>query len=124
MNLINCVLTLVPQQEVENGYLQEIANRNGYVMTACDWWGMSKYDVPVIVEMMAADISDFVIIPDRLTQGMVNALLLMRLLKVNITFNNKFSASTVLSSLTLLHLDVCCRAGLLLTLLLPSMGFQ
>ena len=84
VNIINSVLPLVPQQEVENEYLQEIANRNGYVMTACDWWGMSKYDVPVIVEMMAMDISDFVIIPDRLTQGMVNALLLMRLLKVNI----------------------------------------
>ena len=51
-------------------------------MIACDWWGMSKYDVASVVEMLITDVSDFVIVPDRLTQGMINALLLMRLMKV------------------------------------------
>lgn len=70
------------QDEVEDGYLQEIADRHGYVLVACDWWGLADYDVAAIVTMMATDISDFVMVPDRLTQGMVNALTLMRLMKV------------------------------------------
>jgi hypothetical protein len=69
------------QDEVESTYLQEIANTSGYVMAACDWWGMTQYDVPAIVEMLALDLSNLVILPDRLTQGMINALLLMRLMK-------------------------------------------
>ena len=64
------------------GYLQEQANRYGYVMAACDWWGMSSEDVPAVVAMTAGDLSDFAIIPERLTQGVLNALVLMRILKV------------------------------------------
>ena len=71
------------QKEVEDGYLQEIADTHGYVLVACDWWGMAEYDVPAIVVMMSTDLSDCVIVPDRLTQGMVNALTLMRLMKVH-----------------------------------------
>ena len=43
---------------------------------------MSEFDEPAVVYMMAMDIGDFGIIPERLTQGMVNALLLMKMLKV------------------------------------------
>ena len=62
--------------------MQEIADRHGYGLVACDWWGMADYDVSAIVAMMATDLADFVMVPDRLTQGMVNALALMRLMKV------------------------------------------
>ena len=51
-------------------------------MAACDWWGMSSEDVPAVVAMTAGDLSDFAIIPERLTQGVLNALVLMRILKV------------------------------------------
>ena len=51
-------------------------------MAACDWWGMSSEDVPAVVVMASGDLSDFGIIPERLTQGILNALLLMRILKV------------------------------------------
>lgn len=64
------------------GYLQEQANRYGYVLAACDWWGMSSEDVPAVVTMTSTYLSDFAIIPERLTQGILNALLLMRILKV------------------------------------------
>ena len=70
------------QSEVETGYLVSQANKYGYILFACDWWGMSKLDVPFIATMIGTDISDFRIIPDRLTQGMVNAHLLMKLVKV------------------------------------------
>jgi hypothetical protein len=69
------------QSEVESGYLQEQADRYGYVMFACNWWGMDRSDVPLIVEMVALNLSNFRIVPDRLHQGMLNALSLMRLVK-------------------------------------------
>ena len=70
------------QTEVESGYLQSQANRYGYVLAACDWWGMAEFDEPAVIYMMAMNIGDFGIIPERLTQGMLNALLLMKMLKV------------------------------------------
>jgi hypothetical protein len=69
------------QNEVETGYLQEQADRYGYVMFACNWWGMDSTDVPSIVEMISLNLSNFRIIPDRLHQGLLNALSLMRLVK-------------------------------------------
>lgn len=62
--------------------MQEQANRYGYIMAACDWWGMSSDDVPAVVAMTTGFLSDFAIIPERLTQGILNALVLMRVLKV------------------------------------------
>lgn len=73
------------QKEVASGYLEAQANQYGYVLFACDWWGMAEYDVPAIAEMLSLNLSDFRIIPDRLTQGMVNAHMLMHLAKVNCT---------------------------------------
>ena len=70
------------QSEVESGYLQEQADTYGYVMVACNWWGMDSTDVPFIVEMITVNISNFRIVPDRLHQAMVNALSLMGLVKV------------------------------------------
>ncbi len=70
------------QSEVETGYLEAEANQYGYILFACDWWGMSQLDVPTIALMIGTNISDFSIIPDRLTQGMLNAHILMRLVKV------------------------------------------
>jgi hypothetical protein len=68
------------QGEVESGYLQDQADRYGYILAATDWWGMSQWDAVNVTWMMLRDISDFPIIPDRSTQGMVNALLLMRMM--------------------------------------------
>ena len=51
-------------------------------MAACDWWGMSSEDVPAVVAMISDFLSDFAIIPERLSQGVLNALVLMRIMKV------------------------------------------
>ena len=40
--------------------------------------------MPSIAEMVGLNLSNFRIIPDRLHQGMVNSLSLMRLMKVNV----------------------------------------
>ena len=67
-------------------------------MTACDWWGMSSEDKPGVVVMMSYFLSDFAIIPERLSQGVLNALTLMRITKVyrffSVTMMYSFIAST------------------------------
>ena len=73
------------QKEVTSGYLEAQANQYGYILFACDWWGMTEVDVPAIAEMLSFNISNFRIVPDRLTQGMVNAHMLMNLAQVSCT---------------------------------------
>jgi len=77
------------QEEVETGYLTAQADSYGYILFACDWWGMAEYDVPAIVAVLNTDPSKFNIIPDRLTQAVVNAHLLMRLMKVGMMVVSK-----------------------------------
>lgn len=48
-------------------------------MCATDWDGLTKWDVPSAAVMISTDLSNFAMIPDRSHQGMLNALLLMRL---------------------------------------------
>jgi hypothetical protein len=69
------------QSEIESGYLQAQADKYGYVLFACNWWGMDSADKLAVLEMITLNLSNFRIVPDRLHQGMVNALLLMRLVK-------------------------------------------
>ena len=71
------------QSEIESGYLQAQADKYGYVLFACNWWGMDSADKLAVLEMITLNLSNFRIVPDRLHQGMVNALLLMRLVKVS-----------------------------------------
>ena len=71
------------QVEVEEDYLQSQADQYGYVLIACDWWGLAKEDLPAIVVEFVNTLSNSRIIPDRLTQGATNQLLLMRLMKVS-----------------------------------------
>eukprot|EP00047_Mylnosiga_fluctuans_P021609 m.106925 g.106925 ORF g.106925 m.106925 type:complete len:638 (+) comp8960_c0_seq3:39-1952(+) len=67
------------QSEVDVGYLDDEANEYGYVLAATDWIGLSQWDVPYAAIMIASDLSNFAMIPDRCHQGMLNALMLMRL---------------------------------------------
>ena len=70
--------------EVEESYLGEDADRYGYVLGATTWVGLSKQDAVPVALMLSGvegDIDDFAMVPDRCTQGMVNALALMQLMK-------------------------------------------
>ena len=90
--------------EVEENYLATFAQENGYVLAATDWIGLSEYDEPTVIVMMAGGdggFSDFRIVPDRLHQGMLNALVLMRLITQSafttdpaVTFGGKSVIST------------------------------
>ena len=70
------------QTEVEHDYLQKQANTYGYILFSCTLWGLANYDIPsIVLELILHDVSNFRILPDRLGQGVVNELVLMRLMK-------------------------------------------
>eukprot|EP00049_Salpingoeca_infusionum_P018359 m.356907 g.356907 ORF g.356907 m.356907 type:complete len:654 (+) comp17657_c0_seq1:91-2052(+) len=77
------------QSEVEVGYLGDEANRYGYVLIATNWLGMCYEDEIPAASIIAENLNDFAAIPDRSHQGMLNALLLMRLATSDEFVNNK-----------------------------------
>ena len=84
------------QDEVNNGNLREIANEYGYVTAATDWWGMCAFDVPAVTLMLSENLTDFSIIPDRTQQGILNFIILSKMLisgqfanDPNLLFNGK-----------------------------------
>jgi len=60
--------------------LQQECNRYGYIIGGVDWLGMCEQDVPFVSEMITLNLTDFPMIPDRLHQGMLDALFLMKLM--------------------------------------------
>ena len=48
---------------------------------AVDMWGMSQYDAPFLWLALRGDLSDFVTIPDRTHQGVLNHLVVMKLMR-------------------------------------------
>lgn len=61
------------------GWLAEFGNANGFMPFGVDWKGMAEDDVPTITGALG-QLHDFTTVPERLVQGMVNALLAMRLM--------------------------------------------
>eukprot|EP00054_Salpingoeca_dolichothecata_P016522 m.96985 g.96985 ORF g.96985 m.96985 type:complete len:639 (-) comp22014_c0_seq1:116-2032(-) len=68
------------QSEVNTGYLDAEADKYGYVIGAVDEIGLSYIDEVPVGYMMLTNLSNFPIIPDRLHQGVLNELLLTRLM--------------------------------------------
>lgn len=56
------------------------AGQYGYVLGAVDWWGLSEADEIPAALMIATDLSNFPMIPDRCHQGMLNALMMMKMM--------------------------------------------
>jgi hypothetical protein len=53
------------QAEVETAYLNDEANRYGYVLLATNWLGMCYEDEVPAASIVAEDLTDFAAIPDR-----------------------------------------------------------
>jgi hypothetical protein len=66
--------------EVDHDYLESQAQANGWVLCASTWIGLSSQDVPAAIDILITDLTEFMYIPDRTTQGMVNALGLMTMM--------------------------------------------
>jgi hypothetical protein len=59
--------------------LQE-ALKYGYILVATNWVGLAQGDAPGVAAMLGSNLTNFAMIPDRCTQGMVNALAVMAVL--------------------------------------------
>jgi len=57
------------QDEVQSGYLSEIADREGYILFAMDWTGMKVTDTGAISLMLVEDLGRFALLPERTHQG-------------------------------------------------------
>ena len=62
--------------EASWGTLLRMANKNGYIVLAMDWRGMSSYDLPVVVKTLMSKPSLFQAVRDNLIQGYANKLAL------------------------------------------------
>ncbi len=67
------------QSEVTAGNVKTMAAVHGFVFCATDWWGMANQDVVTTLGILG-DLSNFALLPDRVQQGMLNFLLLGRLM--------------------------------------------
>ena len=65
--------------EIGASNLRALADTYGFVLVATDWQGMASEDVSAILGFLD-DLSDFPILPERLHQGILNQLVLARLI--------------------------------------------
>ncbi len=64
--------------EIDSAWMVETASRLGLVVVATDWWGMSHDDLPRLAATLGTDFDSFDATPERIHQGIINALGLMR----------------------------------------------
>jgi hypothetical protein len=64
------------RNEVTSGWLDELADRFGFVTVATDWWGMTGNDVDAILDAIIDDPSKLMLFTDRLHQAMANQIAL------------------------------------------------
>lgn len=60
------------KEESAEDFLADMANRNGYVLIAMDWRGMSVYDLLVVAKVLLSSPSLFSSLRDNLIQGFAN----------------------------------------------------
>eukprot|EP00934_Nitzschia_sp_Nitz4_P003369 Nitzschia sp. Nitz4//scaffold75_size92586//81657//84467//NITZ4_004871-RA/size92586-processed-gene-0.30-mRNA-1//1//CDS//3329557753//3359//frame0 len=60
--------------EVNEEYLSSLAHRNGYILFAMDWRGMSAFDLPIVIKTLLSKPGLFQSVRDNLIQGYVNKL--------------------------------------------------
>jgi len=67
-------------EEGGGGYVKRVAQEFGYVVVATDWQGMSRHDI-VVVARALSDVSTFPTVGERLMQGVINNLVMIRSFK-------------------------------------------
>jgi hypothetical protein len=89
-----------------------MAYEYGYVLCATNWWGLDEFDVPSLVYMATLNNSDFSIVPDRCQQGVLNFMVLTRLMITSffkdpaVTFNGKSTINPALRSYSMFSLSL------------------
>ncbi len=73
------------------GWLAEFGNTNGFIPFGVDWKGMAFDDVaPITIALARGTLEDFATVPERLVQGITNALLAMRLMRTGLGTHEAF----------------------------------
>lgn len=67
-------------QQIDEPYHQRFINEQGFVMYACDWWGLSRADLSFIATDIVTDLSNFPVLPERKHQGVLNHIILDKLM--------------------------------------------
>jgi hypothetical protein len=73
--------------QVSSGYARVPAEQFGYITFMCDMVGMSSADSITAALVLGSDLTDWGFLPDRSVQGIVNSLVLMKLIR-----GSRFSA--------------------------------
>jgi hypothetical protein len=68
------------RDEINAGYLSNLANQNGWILVALDWAGMAQFDVPQAIRIMTSRFDEFASMPQRTVQGWAYDAMFMRLL--------------------------------------------
>ena len=69
------------KEEGQNGFLATLANQKNYVVIAIDLFGFAHGDSTPVINSITGDLGTFRGVVERQTQGMVNQLLAMRMMK-------------------------------------------
>jgi hypothetical protein len=64
--------------EIDSRWMIDSASAMGWVVIATDWWGMSRPDAGRLLSTLSASFDDFETTPERLHQGVLNTMGLMR----------------------------------------------
>ncbi|MCA9605496.1 MAG: hypothetical protein KC619_07865 [Myxococcales bacterium] len=73
------------------GWLAEFGNTNGFMPFGVDWKGMAFDDVAgIILALQRGQMQEFATVPERLVQGITNALLAMRLMLTGLGTHEAF----------------------------------
>lgn len=70
--------------EARTGWLSAMANEHSFVVFAMDWNGMAEPDVGGITIMLASDVSDFRMIPERSEHGLIEKVVGLRMMQTSI----------------------------------------
>jgi hypothetical protein len=62
-------------------HLRRISNSYNYVLVAMDWYGMAKYDVPIVARWLMSEMSNFASLPEMTLQGFVFKSVMLRVMK-------------------------------------------
>lgn len=70
------------REESNTRYLAEAANANNFVVIGVDWIGFASDDIPLVAGILSSgELSRFRAVPERQTQGIVNFMLAIRMMR-------------------------------------------
>jgi len=68
------------RSESMSGWISEMANRFGWILVGMDWYGMAKFDIPLLAKILMSNPTDFAVLTENSIQGFVNNAVSLRVL--------------------------------------------